>query len=273
MEPIEQRLAFERAETSESSAAEEPIQLASAVVKNLDQDELKFGQYYFGHAWALEQLHENAASHFARAAGFGIMRMPSVRSELVQRTPRRALDLPVPVALAPFSAEDPKFTKVHRTVAGRFIERDRVGYIRNRGEVAGFESHRLAELPGTELPDGRQNWQIVRLELVSLLRHDEPRVYVAESMPAMDQLEGVPTRALTEIEGRALPQLVSQKDVVVDVAENRIAMVGALRAATACLQCHEGERGKLLGAFSYELVPLPTAEEKTPTADDSMASR
>jgi hypothetical protein len=65
----------------------------------------------------------------------------------------------------------------------------------------------------------------------------------------MDQLDGVPTRPLSEFEGRALPQLVSQKDVVVDVAENHIAMVGALRAATACLQCHEGERGKLLGAF------------------------
>jgi hypothetical protein len=34
-------------------------------------------------------------------------------------------------------------------------------------------------------------------------------------------------------------------------------MVGALRAARQCLECHEGRRGDLLGTFSYVLQRVP----------------
>jgi hypothetical protein len=33
-------------------------------------------------------------------------------------------------------------------------------------------------------------------------------------------------------------------------------MLGAVRAGNDCLQCHNGPRGKLLGAFSYEFRGL-----------------
>ena len=43
------------------------------------------------------------------------------------------------------------------------------------------------------------------------------------------------------------------------------AMLGAIRAVKQCQECHEVKRGKLLGAFSYELFRDPaTPVEKVP---------
>jgi len=38
---------------------------------------------------------------------------------------------------------------------------------------------------------------------------------------------------------------------------NQVRMVGAIRMAETCMKCHEGKRGDLLGAFSYDLVRDP----------------
>jgi hypothetical protein len=103
------------------------------------------------------------------------------------------------------------------------------------------------------------------LELVSLLRHDEPRVYLAETLPAMDELQNVPHRALNEFEAEALLKLESQEDIVVAKHPRQLQMLGALRAGNSCVECHECGHGKLLGAFSYELIPID--------ADRSVAER
>jgi hypothetical protein len=54
-------------------------------------------------------------------------------------------------------------------------------------------------------------------------------------------------------------------DFVIDDNDDRIRMVGSLRAGKNCLECHSVRRGELLGAFSYELVPtrpLPAKKER-----------
>jgi hypothetical protein len=183
--------------------------------------------------------------------------------------------------MTPPNAGTSNFTLLHRNAIANFVDPERIGYVRDRDTVAGFESHRLSSFADENYvskgrPDwleGRPDWQIVRLELVSLLRHDEPRVYVAESMPSMDELAGVPHRALNEFERGALPQLVAQQDVVIGTGAQRIAMLGAVRAGATCLECHEERRGELLGAFSYELTPLPSTEKATAAADLSQLSR
>ncbi len=50
---------------------------------------------------------------------------------------------------------------------------------------------------------------LTRLELVSLLKFDEPRVYVLDCLPRMDQLpsDDVLTRALNEFEQSSLESL------------------------------------------------------------------
>jgi hypothetical protein len=117
----------------------------------------------------------------------------------------------------------------------------------------------------TPKSDNVRQWQVVRLELVGLLRGD-PRVYVAETLPPLDQIAEAPHRPPNEFETSALAKLASQEDVVVEQRPERIRMVGALRAGKSCLECHEGERGKLLGAFSYEIVSILAAADTTTAA-------
>jgi hypothetical protein len=81
-------------------------------------------------------------------------------------------------------------------------------------------------------------------------------VYVAETIPLMNELEDVPHRALNEFEAVALPQLETQRDTVIKETVEGAIMLGAVRAGNDCLQCHNGPRGRLLGAFSYEFREL-----------------
>lgn len=50
--------------------------------------------------------------------------------------------------------------------------------------------------------------------------------------------------------------------MIAQATTNRIEMVGSLRAEEQCLQCHDAERGELLGAFSYELIRDPAKEHR-----------
>jgi nitrate reductase cytochrome c-type subunit len=71
----------------------------------------------------------------------------------------------------------------------------------------------------------------------------------------MDQLssDNVPTRSLDSFESKSLAQLWADEDVVVSHEGNEYRMLGSLRAARQCLECHSVQRGELLGAFSYSL--------------------
>jgi hypothetical protein len=86
----------------------------------------------------------------------------------------------------------------------------------------------------------------------------------------MDQIAYTAHRELNDFESAALAKLISQEDVVVDQTPERIQMVGALRAGKTCLECHEGQRGKLLGAFSYELAPVPDPDPESAQIDSSI---
>ena len=103
-------------------------------------------------------------------------------------------------------------------------------------------------------PNPKPNFQLVRLELVSLLKHETPVAYVSKHLPQMDELRDAPTRPLDDFERHALDRLRSDEDLVIDDAPNRIRMVGSLRAGKDCMECHSVRRGELLGAFSYELI-------------------
>lgn len=183
--------------------------------------------------------------------------MPYVTAMRIELEPRTPLTLPAKVTITPLNLEYAGLGALHETATHNFVDPRRMGYVRSRREAAGFESHGLSSLTAGDSCDKLQpDWEVTRLELVSLLRHAEPRIYVANSLPEMDKLADVSTRALTSFEQTALPQLTKQRDTVVNQSHNRIEMLGALRAGKTCLECHEAPRGKLLGAFSYELAPL-----------------
>lgn len=141
------------------------------------------------------------------------------------------------------------------------------GYVQDRSHVSGFRAHAFDNLPDLAHPENRQikeggethpeRWRIGRLELVSLMKYDEPAVYVSEHLPRMKELQQAGTRPLNEFEVKGLEALRNGDEVIHDAGTNEIHLFGALRAATKCLECHSGQRGDLLGAFSYRLFRDP----------------
>jgi hypothetical protein len=70
----------------------------------------------------------------------------------------------------------------------------------------------------------------------------------------MDELREAPTRPLDDFEAAGLVELRRGEDLLLsDVADGR-RVLGSIRSTNQCLGCHGGERGQLLGAFSYTLV-------------------
>jgi hypothetical protein len=94
-------------------------------------------------------------------------------------------------------------------------------------------------------------------EPVSLLKSKTPAVYVSKVLPRMDELKDARTRPLTEFEAAALAKLRAGEDLDSRSSLNRIHLLGSVRALKQCLECHNVQRGELLGAFSYELMRVP----------------
>ncbi len=114
--------------------------------------------------------------------------------------------------------------------------------------MIGYRPHRFR---GDPWHQGR--WRITRLDLVGLLKYEEPVVYLSANFPRMDELSGAPTRPLDAFEAEALTKLRGGEDLIVQEAPRQMRMLGSLRAARQCLDCHQVQRGELLGAFSYQL--------------------
>lgn len=229
----------------------------------------------------LKQLHEGAVADFINSPSFGVARMlrASPRYLKADDDPPVALPSPEPAADRALSADDSAGEQepdiepeklhtlrddtwqMHVNSLRSFANQDGWGYVVDREHVAGFQSHRLGSKPE---PGWDISLQLVRLELVSLMKFETPRVYVSEYLPRMDELDEARTRELDRFESQALESLLGGEDIVDEPKRNRLRMLGSLRALTQCIECHEVERGTLLGAFSYEFrrtPPLPRQEE------------
>ena len=95
------------------------------------------------------------------------------------------------------------------------------------------------------------------VELVGLLKYDEPVVYISDKLPNMKELADVPKRALNLFESTGLKDLQQGEYLYVRDSTEGLRMLGAVRSVEQCIQCHGGERGDLLGAFSYSLTRSP----------------
>ena len=168
------------------------------------------------------------------------------------------------------------------TIRG-FASSDSTGFVKNLDQVAGFQSHRIRHqkdwdgslriwnkeklakrnprIKGLEI-----TWRVNRLQLVSLLIHPTPRVYVSEKLPSMEELSGenAESRPLNDFEETGLERLKNGQQLVEIATPNRIVMLGAIRAEDSCLHCHAVEPDEILGAFSYELLREPRLELNGP---------
>lgn len=180
---------------------------------------------------------------------------------------------------------------MHESSLFDFINHPGWGYVRDRDHVAGFQPHHFRRMPvlpiaesagrhagggfspaaaierghGAETVTADQQWEIGKLQLVSLLKHAEPTVYVSDELPRMDRLTEVPVRPLDRFEPSSLVRLERGEGVVSDSDDdNRLRVLGAIRAAEKCLRCHTVDRGELLGAFSYRIDRTRPIRRKTP---------
>ena len=116
--------------------------------------------------------------------------------------------------------------------------------------LLGFSPHAARTSPGAGPLAPR--WELVRVELIGLVLHDEPVAYASDELPRMGETATHATRPLTAFERSALPRLAAGEWVVAAAHDYRLRAVGALPAAKACAECHGVEEGRLLGALSYD---------------------
>ncbi len=216
--------------------------------------------------YSLERLHSQIYNDFIIADGFGEMRMMFVSPRSIQLPEIATVAQPEPLDAdcrrdGPethangrpvdrfFHPSDEMLLTLHDDSHLNFLDPNRFGFVESRERVAGFEPHQFSSLPAVEHAD----WHITRLELISLLKHEEPMAYVSENLPSMEELADTPVRPLKEFERAAVELLRTDSDLEISYDMNRIDMVGSVRAAESCTECHTVPRGHLLGAFSYVL--------------------
>ena len=213
----------------------------------------------------LKQLHERMVWQFVDNPGFGVRRMfypsearlaSSLRTEPVPAQPGlHATSTGPPDEPDPHPVDGALGPLLDDSIVD-FVNPQGFGLFKSRRRVAGFESHRFSRIPAS-----RNRWQVRTLDLVSLLRHDPPAVYVSDHLPSMERLGETPTRSPDRFEALGLDALRRGEDILTAEGGRGVRMLGAIRSNGRCLDCHGGERGDLLGAFSYTLQaegPGPT---------------
>jgi hypothetical protein len=274
LESLEERLAYEKEPTrhfarygDETLNSIEREQERDKRLESLET-QLKPDIWALRRTRSLEHLHSSYVHLFISSEGFGYIRMltaPS-RYSLATNGPEgpemqpdstsfSEIDFNPPSSIA--YADSPRsnlnrnaLLTMHDNNVVDFVNTVGFGYIRDVRHVAGFQSHQFKKRAPFNTPE---HWKLQRIELVSLLTHEEPGVYISEHLPRMQELGDAKTRPLDGFETSALDALVRGEDLEVLETESQIRMLGSIRAAKQCLNCHSVERGDLLGAFSYRL--------------------
>jgi hypothetical protein len=134
---------------------------------------------------------------------------------------------------------------IHRSTLSIFANSN-VGTEKDRNDAYGADSQVKKE----------HLWEIKSLDLVGLVMHETPTVYISEKLPQMKDLAHRPTREMDVFEMEGLEELMAGKDLYIRAKEGTIRVLGPVRAGKACLKCHtDAKDGDMLGAFSYTLRP------------------
>ena len=289
-ESLSQRLAYEAAKKSDA-----PPKLSDETKEQLTKADVIFDQarkakvsLWFVRSDTLRLLHEAEVEAFIARPGAGVSRvqpgpsyllgspprsLPLASDEMIRFRDAAPVNLPATkneaAARRFFLPSVKSLNQLHTKGQWLFLMPRSFGYIKSREQVAGFLSHGFAVPPPLIKPITRPEhrkdkeiWAMHRLELVSLLKHDKPVVYISRNLPNMEELKKVKTRALNSFEKSALQRLQNGDNVISQASLNRIEMIGSLRASKQCLQCHDVQRGALLCAFSYELLRDPQLDPK-----------
>lgn len=239
-----------------------PLMLSDLSVTRLNALESKIdsqkGRSYWRN-YQLELLHDTQVNLFVQSSGFGIMRMPSrpSRQRLEHSNNTDSLPQPIdqetfgePVEMEQWMPQQASVQQysLHDSGTLDFLNIIGFGYFKDRQHVAGFQPHRFSAVPN---PADQRKVQTI--DLVSLLLHENAVAYVSDELPSMDRLRKAPIRPLNEFETSGLAKLRTGEYLVVESTSSKMRMLGSIRSTKQCLECHGGQRGDLLGAFSYIL--------------------
>ena len=184
-----------------------------------------------------------------------------------EQTERNSLGQPDPMIRQPYVPipDRQNLQWLHHHNITNFVPPNSLGGVDDQLQARGFDAHAFRLSPTkTEWENSPKDWRLARLELVSLLKHRPPAVYVSTHLPAMDELRDAPTRAVTTFESEAIAKLSRGEDLVVEKCGNHeLSMVGSIRAISDCRQCHRVPLGSLLGAFSYKLKAVSAMPGKS----------
>jgi hypothetical protein len=273
-ESLAGRLAYEE------DKAHEPLPLGEEAAKRLERIENQLSGTD-PRVESLKKLHSREVEDFISRDGFGLGRMmPGPSTHYLDLPTAQPISFPV-ISGSPAGPGKEAKAALPKTVSGtaggsvlpsleqlttfhvggqlNFLDHSSFGYVKDREHVAGFQPHQFRRMPELAEPIAapheipKERWLVSRLELVSLLKHDKPVVYLSDHLPRMEDLKKADARPLTAFEDEALDRLRRGEDLVTEATARHIRMVGALRAGKQCLDCHHGRRGDLLGCFSYDL--------------------
>lgn len=109
------------------------------------------------------------------------------------------------------------------------------------------------------------DWHIGNVQLISVGKGRPPFAYDTPADATSKTIKNSPCRPLSDGEAAALDALKSGKQAVMVSNHDRPLLVGAVRAASSCLKCHDDAKvGDLLGAFTYPLLDEPLLESVSP---------
>jgi|GEM_PF-1492076 len=208
----------------------------------------------------MKLLHEAAVTSFIHSAGFGVSRMSSF---LEYRLASLRSRMPIPLQWGSRIKPDPSsrdwlMMRNHELMKPEQMQVESIfdavypegfGYIKGHRYMAGLEYRHYGEIP-----ESSPIWRVQSLDLISLLIHDEPRVYVSSYLPRMDELHSFRTRPLDIFEVAGLNALRGGEEEWRSRDADKTRMVGAIRNLKQCVGCHGGQRGDLLGAFTYTVL-------------------
>jgi hypothetical protein len=212
----------------------------------------------------LKALHEKTTRFFVDSPGAGAWRGPPPEMDLMDDwgsndgfyQPGLPADFPNSPGEELIRLENTdKFDSLHIESMAGFLWPTGFGLVRDRANVSGFKSHGFRTGVPSYPSSVRENerWRVSHVQLVGILVHDQPLVYLTDKLPSMEQVRQGKTRTLDFFEEVALPALRDGEDLYIVRKNDTLRMLGALRATKTCQQCHDAEIGDLLGAFSYTL--------------------
>ncbi len=275
---LSDRLQYEtvREEVADSALTEKEI--SEKVAIRLSEKETAPIESRFSRLWALQKIHDQAYEEFVRSVGFGAVRMITVDRDridtpeiptfgfeddfdvesVVSADDTETMEWKSQLRVDDADHDDPN--SYHFAGEADFLHPATIGFVQSPKKAAGFLPHAF-HLPRGTLYDrdlGYKTWVLQDLELISLLRFEEPRAYVLNHLPRMDHLssDDIPTRALTQFELTSLQELKRDEDVVIKDSGDKLYMLGSLRAGKSCIDCHSVKRGDLLGAFTYKFAAV-----------------